>query len=240
MNFTNATASVIGSSHYKLFYNNQDSYSFYQDKYCIIGVVADGCGSGSNSEVGARLGVDFVVNFCKKHFRSNPFSADFVKSALVEYLRNIVKNQQTMEGVDFIENYLYFTLFGFIIQPQQTCIFHSGDGFYLLNDKEVVIEQNNRPQYIAKNLISGENHIKTECIETSKLQRLLVATDGLRYLTDKFLCGERVEGMAKTSDFFDNETHFEDVISLPKFLTDLSVNKNILKDDTTLIMVKKQ
>lgn len=49
MNFSNATASVIGSSHYKFFYNNQDSYNFYQDKYCIIGVVADGCGSGSNS-----------------------------------------------------------------------------------------------------------------------------------------------------------------------------------------------
>ena len=41
MNFKNASASVIGSSHYKLCYNNQDSYNFYQDKSCIIGVVAD-------------------------------------------------------------------------------------------------------------------------------------------------------------------------------------------------------
>lgn len=240
MNFTNATASVIGSSHYKLFYNNQDSYHFYQDKYSIIGVVADGCGSGSNSEVGARLGVDFVVNFCKKYFRSNPFDVDLLKNALVEYLRNIVKNQQTIEGADFIENYLYFTLFGFMIQPHQTFIFHSGDGFYLLNDKEVVVEQNNSPHYIAKNLISGETYIETECIETSKLQRLLVATDGLMHLNDKFLRGENVEGMRKTTDFFDNDDHFDDVVSLPKFLTNLSVNKNILKDDTTLIMVKKQ
>ncbi|WP_250631271.1 protein phosphatase 2C domain-containing protein [Rhodoflexus caldus] len=85
MNFKNATASVIGSSHYKLYYNNQDSYSFYQDRTCILGVVADGCGSGSNSEVGAKLGVDFVVNFCKKNFSRNPFDKNLLENALIEY-----------------------------------------------------------------------------------------------------------------------------------------------------------
>ncbi len=239
MNFKNANASAIGSSHHKLYYNNQDSCNFYEDKFCIIGVVADGCGSGSNSEVGARLGVDFVVNFCKKHFQTNPFNVKLLENALIEYLRNIVKNQQTIEEEDFIANYLYFTLFGFIIQPHQTFIFHSGDGLYLLNDKEVVIEQNNRPRYIAKNLVSGQTSIETECIETNNLQRLLVATDGLIHLNDKFLTGEIVEGMKKTTDFFDNEDYFDNIVSLPKFLTNLSVKSNILKDDTTLIMVKR-
>lgn len=239
MNFNNAIASVIGSSHYKLYYNNQDSYAFYQDRNCIVGVVADGCGSGANSEVGAKLGVDFIVNFCKKHFYSNPFSVDLLESSLIEYLRNIVKNQQTSEELEFIENYLFFTLFGFIIQPHQTFVFHSGDGLYQINDKQVIIEQENRPQYLAKNLISGNSHIATEQIETNRLQKLLVSTDGLMHLNDKFRIGESVAGMKSVDDFFDNDEHFENMISLPKLLSDLSINKNILKDDTTLIMLKK-
>jgi Protein phosphatase 2C len=239
MNFINATASAIGSSHYKLYYNNQDSYHYYQDNSCIIGVVADGCGSGSNSEVGARLGVDFVVNFCKKHFQNKPFDEVLLKKALVEYLKNIVKNQQTSEELDFIENYLYFTLFGFVIQPHQTFIFHSGDGVYLLNDQEVIIEQNNRPKYIAKNLISGNIELQIEVIETSNVQQLLIATDGLIHLSEKFEAGETIEGMNKTSDLFKNDDLFDDMIALPKLLTNLSLQKNILKDDTTLIMLKK-
>lgn len=240
MNFINATASVIGSTHQKLYYNNQDSYNFYQDKNCIIGVVADGCGSGSNSEVGAKLGVDFVVNFCKKTFSYKPFDKNILENALVEYLRNIVKNQQTSEELDFIENYLYFTLFGFIIQAQQTFVFHSGDGFYILNEKEVVIEQENRPKYIAKTLISGNYTMETDQIETNKLEKLLVATDGLLHLNDRFLKAENVENMTKISDLFSNESYFENIVALPKLLTDLAINKNILRDDTTLIMVKNE
>lgn len=240
MSFINASASLIGSTHQKLYYNNQDSYNFYEDKNCVIGVVADGCGSGANSEVGAKLAVDFVVNFCKTNFSCQPFNKNVLEDALIEYLKNIVDNQQTTERLYFIENYLYFTLFGFIVQPYQTFIFHSGDGFYMLNNKEVVIEQDNRPKYIAKRLISGSHSMETDCIETNKLEKLMVATDGLLHLNDKFLEGEQVEGMAKTSDLFSNENYFDDAAALPKFLIDLSRNKNILKDDTTLIMLKKR
>ena len=39
MNYTSASASIIGSTHQKLYYNNQDAYDFYQDKNIIVGVV---------------------------------------------------------------------------------------------------------------------------------------------------------------------------------------------------------
>lgn len=238
-NFTNASASVTGSSHYKLYYNNQDGYHFYQNKSCIIGVVADGCGGGSHSEVGAKLGVDFVVNFCRKHFQDAPFEVEVLKNGLVEYLRNVVKNQRTAEELEFIENYLFFTLFGFIVQPQRTFIFHSGDGLYCLNEREVVVDQDNRPDYIAKTLIGGEALLASESMETKQVSRLLVATDGLTHLNQKFLQGESVEGLTSLSGFFDNEDFFDDPVSLPAFLTGLSVNRNILKDDTTMIMLKR-
>jgi serine/threonine protein phosphatase PrpC len=240
MTYTTATASVIGSSHQKLYYNNQDAYDLYQDRKIVVGVVADGCGSGINSEVGARLGVHFVVNFCRKNFTNRVFDAEILKNGLVEYLKNIVKNQQTIEEIEFIENYLFFTLFGFIIQEKQTFIFHSGDGMYALNDKEVIIEQHNRPHYVAKNLISGNSKIESDVIETNKLNRLFVATDGLLHLNDKFLRGEKVLGMNKMADMFDNSDYFDDIVALPKDLTDLAVNKNILKDDNTLILLKRE
>jgi serine/threonine protein phosphatase PrpC len=182
MTFTVATASIIGSSHRKLYYNNQDAYHYYEDKNIMIGVVADGCGSSSNSEVGSRLGVDFVVNFCKKHFSDQPFDPEKLSNGMIDFLKNVIKNQETTEEIDFIENYLYFTLFGFIVQADRTYIFHSGDGIYHLNDKEVLVEQNNRPNYIAKSLISGNAKIEVDSIETSKLERLMVATDGLSHL----------------------------------------------------------
>lgn len=239
MNFLNASASVIGHSHYKLCYNNQDGYHFFQNKSCIIGVVADGCGGGSNNEVGAKLGVDFVVNFCRKHFSDKPFDVVVLKNALVEFLKNIVKNQRTAEELDFIENYLFFTLFGFVVQPRRTSVFHSGDGLFCLNERLIIIDQDNRPEYIAKTLISGEAFLAAESMETSQLDRLLVATDGLLHLNERFFKGENIEGMTNLSDLFDHEDFFDDPVSLPAFLTGLSLDRKILRDDTTMIMLKR-
>lgn len=239
MEYNIAISSTIGSSHQKLFYNNQDAYSFYRDKNLICGVVADGCGSGTNSEVGAALGVNFVVNFCKHHFTKKTFDVEVLNQAIINYLRNIVQNQQTNEELEFIENYLFFTLFGFLISPQKTYIFHSGDGVYALNDQKVVIEQDNRPQYIAKNLISGKTNMETTYIETSKLERLLIATDGLLHLDDKLENGEKVENLSKIEDLFEQNIYFDNEVALPKFMMDLAIDKNILRDDTTLIMLKK-
>lgn len=238
MEYDIAISSTIGSSHQKLFYNNQDAYSFYQDKNLICGVVADGCGSGTNSEVGAALGVDFVMNFCKRHFSKSAFDVDALNQAIINYLRNIIRNQQTKEEQEFTENYLFFTLFGFVISPQKTHIFHSGDGVYILNDQKVVIEQNNRPQYIAKNLIGGETTMETTHIETSKLNKLLIATDGLLHLDDKLENGEKIGNLSKIEDLFEQNSYFDNEVALPKFMIDLAIDKNIIKDDTTLIMLK--
>ena len=240
MNFTFTSASVIGNFHQRLNCNNQDALEFYQDKNIIIGVVADGCGSGSNSEVGSRLSVNFVINFCRKHFTTATFDSQKLKVALIEYLSEIIKNQQTKEKLEFIENYLYFTLFGFVVQPNQTFIFHTGDGLYYLNEKEVIVEQNNQPKYIVKNLVNGNVEIEVDIIETSKLNRLLISTDGLIQLNERFLKNEVINGNRKIADFFDKAEYFDDIISLKNDLTDLSINRNILKDDTTLILLKRE
>jgi hypothetical protein len=46
--------------------------------------------------------------------------------------------------------------------------------------------------------------------------------------------------MNKMADMFDNNDYFDDIVALPKDLTDLVIDKNILKDDSTLILLKKE
>jgi hypothetical protein len=239
MTFKLATASTLGSTHQKLSYNNQDACDCYEDENIRIGVVADGCGSSPHSEVGAKLGVHFVVNFCRLHFSNEPFDAEKLGSALVEFLTNVVRNQQAADEPQFIESYLYFTLFGFIVQASRTYIFHSGDGVYCLNDKEVVVAQDNRPNYIARDLTGNQAKFEVDSIETSNLQQLMVATDGLMHLTEKFLNSESVEGMQSLGDLFDNESYFDEEVASPKFLTHLAMNLNILKDDTSMILLTR-
>ena len=51
---------------------------------------------------------------------------------------------------------------------------------------------------------------------------------------------EYFNGYRVLRDLFSNENYFDDAAALPKFLIDLAMNRNILKDDTTLIMLKKR
>jgi hypothetical protein len=45
--------------------------------------------------------------------------------------------------------------------------------------------------------------------------------------------------MNKVSDFFDQTHYFENEVTLPKSLLAMAIGQDILKDDTTLIMLKK-
>ena len=199
MNFISTNASIIGRSHYNLFYNNQDAVGFYKDKDITIGVVADGCGSGVNSEIGAKLAVDFSINYFRKN-KGKQFDKNKFKSCIINFLKNIIKNQQSFDELDFIENYLYFTLFAFIINPIDTHIIYSGDGVYILNNKINIIEQNNRPNYIAKNIFSGNPEINTDYIETKNLKNLLIATDGIIHL-ERHLHKEKIDNISKLTVF---------------------------------------
>src|SRR5687767_12676541 len=55
------TASVLGREHARLFRNNQDGVAARVEDGIAVAVVTDGCGSGTSSEVGARLGARFLA-----------------------------------------------------------------------------------------------------------------------------------------------------------------------------------
>lgn len=70
-NYQVLSGSTVGTTHQKLNYNNQDSYELIQTSNYIIGVIADGCGSGHKSEVGAHLGANFACKFISKCIEEN-------------------------------------------------------------------------------------------------------------------------------------------------------------------------
>jgi len=53
--FDIAAASVIGREHARAGRNNQDALSLLAQGEVLAAVVADGCGSGAHSEVGAQI-----------------------------------------------------------------------------------------------------------------------------------------------------------------------------------------
>src|SRR5690606_22784578 len=59
--FDIAAASVIGREHARAGRNNQDAFSLLAQGEVLAAVVADGCGSGAHSEVGAQLGARCVA-----------------------------------------------------------------------------------------------------------------------------------------------------------------------------------
>lgn len=239
LNFTSSIGSVLGNTHKKLHYNNQDAYNYFQSKDLIIGVVADGCGGGACNEVGAKLIVDFLVNYCKKNYTNNPFEINTLKSSILSFLKNIVSNQQTDDELYFIENFLFFTLFGFVITPELTYIFHSGDGMYIINNEIHIVEQDNRPNYISKNLISGNFDFEIKELKTDNIDKILISTDGLIHLNEYLNKNGQLENISSISDLFNQSVLFDDISSLPKLLLDFAIKYEILRDDTTLIMLKR-
>lgn len=224
--FATATGLATGYSHRRLHYNCQDAYALHKEEGVIVGVVADGCGSGSNSEVGAQLGAAFAMNFLVKHCRRQEFDATFLLQNLVEYLHQLRDLHQPRDPAHFVENYLLFTLLGFVVTPRRTHIFHSGDGFVGVNGEIRAIDQGNRPRYIGLHLLGERGAMFTEATDTAGLQSLLIGTDGLRDWPGELgqMCGE--------------DTFFENEIALSRRLTDLAV-EGTLKDDAAAVLLRR-
>ena len=62
--FESAAASIVGTDHRKPFVwkNNQDAFVIRSRGDLLVGVVADGCGEGPYSELGARIGANMLAN----------------------------------------------------------------------------------------------------------------------------------------------------------------------------------
>ncbi len=201
-------AVINGRSHRLMQKNGQDVAVTGQPATgYAFGLVLDGCGSKqhdsdgttpSQNEVGANLLGQYAATFIenqlptvKNRHAIYPFLGQLYR-ACVTYLdcvTTLIPWKIEPDRRRFINSRLLATLIGFVVTPETAVCFWAGDGYLCINDEIISLDSNNRPNYLAYQLLeSRENdfHAATKTRNFNsltihnrpQLERLAVATDG--------------------------------------------------------------
>lgn len=179
-----AGGSVIGTEHQRLGRNNQDAWAVHLEADRCIAVVADGCGSGRFSEVGARLGAHLLVEFLRRNLleerlMSRPLTLESARLALertrIEMLEQLGLTARAMGSslATTVGDCFLFTLVGFFATRQAAGVFHVGDGAIAWNGELTILEApGNAPAYL--------------CYELTGTTLQAMAPGSLRFQLDRF------------------------------------------------------
>jgi len=262
--FELASGTITGRNHNQRGMNNQDAFYSLADAQTAIAVVGDGCGSCSHSEVGAKLGVRFVVEAIANQI-AEPINPEFWQRLQANILGKLHNLALTLGGDtqeklgEIVKDYLLFTIVGAIITPTETAIFAIGDGAIAINGKVLVIEEfpNNAPPYLAYGLLGAPVNLQIYgLLPTAEVNSLLIATDGIQDLIEsqaKMLPGKS-EIVGNIDQFWQEDRYFQnpDAIRRKLALINREVVKpnwqeqrldrsgGLLSDDTTLITIRKR
>lgn len=214
-----AAGSVIGTEHQRISKNNQDAFLVQMVGDALVGVVADGCGSCPQSEVGAWLGVELTAQAIAA-WLPQPIDANFCRQLRQQIIEGLPQALPPMK-------YYLFTLLGFVMLPEETFIFGCGDGVFVINETVTRWEfENNAPPYL---IYPDESINLITQLATANIQSLLIGTDGLNY----WLQQQSLATFWTDSRYFKNPDHVRRSLTIAKQKTAQ------LKDDTTLIVVRQ-
>jgi Protein phosphatase 2C len=199
MVFQLAGASIPGSDHtmpgQPTWKNCQDAHFFATKGNVFVGLVADGCGSGTFSEVGAQLGAKFLgerlialaarsVSQGHNNFTRWPELRSFLLGTI-----SLLAAQMGESLSDAVREYFLFSFVGFLVLPERTYVFHCGDGMYAVNGEVTKLGpfDKNEPPYLAYGIADTDDSrsriIVSEFL-TSDVTSLCVASDGIDYYPD--------------------------------------------------------
>lgn len=179
---------VIGRDHILRAANCQDAFALIERPDALIGVVCDGCGEGTHSEVGASLGAAFISAQISRLIEERVPVGDMpalLYPRVVGFLRTVLEAAQPANPVGFVRDHLLFTVIGAILNHQGGLIFAAGDGLIATDGHLIRRDEANQPSYIGYHLLdravlSGEPLADTfEVIEVpSNWNRAAIASDG--------------------------------------------------------------
>lgn len=173
--------------------NCQDAYHLHGGLTAHVVMVADGCGSGKSSEVGAeigtRMGATFLCQYLERGLPANGQMLERVRQDLIGHLRVVARNMGSSLS-EVVNRYFLFTLLGAIITEETAIFFAIGDGVIVVNGEIRVLEPEagNQPIYLGYALtgssLTDENPDKlrfqiVKQLPTAELQHFLVGTDGV-------------------------------------------------------------
>ncbi len=206
--FELAAGSVVGTDHRQALKesNGHDAYGITSSESVFgstqICLVADGCGSGAHSEVGAKIGVRLLQSalaFQLKRWQKTDDAPRMQFMKILERARQDVLAQMRTLALSMggsysstINEHFLFTLVGAILTEEFCVFFSRGDGLIIINGEEFWIEPEagNAPVYLAYALVDTSladvkpESLKFEILQvvsTERLDHFLVGTDGLRH-----------------------------------------------------------
>ena len=267
--FEIAGGSVVGREHTAAGRNNQDAYCWSRTPELTVAVVADGCGSGAHSEVGARLGVRLVVESIRarsERLRSEPPDEvlERVRLDVLAQLR-VLANAMGGSFSQVVGDYLLFTVVGFVLTPSRSFGFSLGDGVAAINGRtEVLRFSANQPPYLAYALTgstltdSDPSALRFQVrwsVPTGEVESLLIGTDGAADIddaADRRRAG-RGEPAGPLCQFWEDDRCFRNPYTIGRRLAllnresiqpdwdgrTLNREHGLLPDDTALVVLRR-
>jgi hypothetical protein len=259
--FDVAAASVIGREHARAGRNNQDAFCLRAQGEVLAAVVADGCGSGPHSEVGAQLGARCVAQAALEVLAGGtpveaPEYLEAVRARVLDFLTALTQRL----GSSLVGEHLLFTVVGAVVTPARALVFSAGDGLWALNGEVHPLGPfpNNAPPYLAYGLLApGAVPLARQAlVPTDEVMALMLGTDGAADLSrlSEARIPERDEPVGPLSQYWTDERYFQNPDALRRRLTllgresvraDFTARRmvrtpGLLADDTTLIVLRRR
>ncbi len=184
------SAAVLGRDHAVVRRNRQDAAASGGQGDACWGVVADGCGQGACSEVGAQLSVVLAGHALRAGLeQGEPLErvATSAVAAVVAGLSAVAALVEPSRRTSFVAEHLLATLLGFVARGDLVVAFGAGDGVLWLGERGHVLDQGNAPRYPAFELLGRNFDLR---IEHAHASSVAVATDGLTLDQVATLLGE--------------------------------------------------
>ncbi|WP_257451652.1 protein phosphatase 2C domain-containing protein [Archangium lipolyticum] len=258
--FELAAATVLGREHARAGRNNQDALWARASEHGLAAVVADGCGSGAQSELGAQLGARRVVEGALSLLGQVPVDSPEFLQRLGADVLCFLQAISGQLGERAIGEALLFTIVGAVVTPEHTLVFSAGDGLWALNGDVHRLGPfpGNAPPYLAYGLLKpGVVALKANALRpTAEVDSLLLGTDGVSDLVG--LAGaqvpEREEPVGPLSQFWSEDRYFSNPDALRRRLALLNRESvradfparrlvrvpGLLTDDTTLVVLRRR
>ncbi len=175
------TASIIGRGHSALRRNGQDAVATRARGDSVAFVVADGCGSGRASELGALLGAETFAETVSRALADGATPEDALLDAVsrvVALLDVVASHAATGEArASFVLDHLLATVLAVAITPACGALLVAGAGLAMLDDDVRVFDADNAPRYLAYGVL-GRPLEAFSIHSFGAIERAAIATDG--------------------------------------------------------------
>jgi hypothetical protein len=179
-----AAAAVIGSIHRRVDRPCQDAVATARTDAVSVVVVADGCGSGQHSELGARLGARLLAAAIAAHVDAgaavtDAATWDAASDDVLAHLRALVAAFGGDPRQVVIDHFL-FTLVAAAVTADGAAAWVLGDGVIAIDGDVRVLDagDDNAPPYLAYRLVDGPAATGALFVAPPCARSIVVATDG--------------------------------------------------------------